>query len=230
MEFLAVIPARAGSTRLRRKNLRCLGGKPLVRIAVECACAVDVLREIVVSSDSEEILANALWASEGDARVVPHRRSPELSTAEAQLEPLLAMLMRERPWATHVVLLNPTSPFREPATIERCIGAVTNLGHECCATVAKSHLPNYEWHTDAAGGWLPPFPGPRPRSQDTPARYIEHGACLITSRRLLDEGRLYDSRCYPVVTDAAQAVDIDTGEDLAMARGLWDAYVGGRGA
>lgn len=237
-DFLAVIPARIGSTRLKRKNLRCLGGKPLIRIAVECACNVDALREIVVSSDDEEVLANALWAGEGDTRVTIHRRSPELSTAEARIEPLLALLMRERPWATHVVLLNPTSPFREPATIARCIGAIANLGQDSCCTATMTCLPFYAWKRkvheleDGESPWEHPF-APHvlgwPRSQDVGKVPLLHGACMVASRLLVDAGLLCDRRTYCVTTDSVEAEDIDTEEDLARVRGLWDAFVTGRG-
>ena len=75
MRVLGVIPARGGSTRAPRKNLARLGGRTLVRRALETALAAGCFEMVALSSDDDEILAEA----EG-LDVVALRRPPEIST------------------------------------------------------------------------------------------------------------------------------------------------------
>lgn len=57
--IIAVIPARGGSKGIPRKNMRLMGGKPLISYAIENALSSEFVDDVVVSSDSEEILAYA---------------------------------------------------------------------------------------------------------------------------------------------------------------------------
>ncbi|MEE8114856.1 MAG: acylneuraminate cytidylyltransferase, partial [Nitrososphaerales archaeon] len=78
---LILIPARSGSTRVHNKNLRNLGGKPLLSYAIESAVAVKELLQarVIVSTDSEEIAAVARqYGAE-----TPFLRPKELSRSEA---------------------------------------------------------------------------------------------------------------------------------------------------
>jgi CMP-N-acetylneuraminic acid synthetase len=145
------------------------------------------------------------------------------------VEPLLALLLSERKWATHVVMLNPTSPFRDPHTIIRCMGAIERKGYESCATASKTRLPAYLWRREE-DVWKHPFgEGAWPRSQDVEPGLVLHGACFVASRRMVEAGRLCDRDTRPIITDDMQAIDIDTDVDLAMARGVWDVFVAGQG-
>jgi N-acylneuraminate cytidylyltransferase len=235
-QFLAVVPARAGSTRLKDKNLMTIGGKTLVRLAIECALDTGNMREIVVSSDSHKILEEADQFSAANPSVVLHHRSKKLATEHAKIEDLLKVLMDDRDWATHVVLLNPTSPFRDLSTVVRCVSAVTNLGMDSVATVYRSRQHHYVWRRNTRGrsgykDWLPPFvnlrrgnrTGKRPRSQDLEEyELVEHGACYVASRECIDAGHLTGGVCMPIVTEKVEAIDIDDEYDLAMARGIWE--------
>lgn len=218
--FLAVIPARGGSTRLPGKNLATIAGRSLVALALDVALELgDEVEEIVVSSDSGDVLREARRASRGSKRVTMHERPAELSGSEARLEPLLQLLIADREWVTHVILLNPTSPLRNEATVGRCMGAITNLGATDASTVYRSVEHHYEV-VQHEGGWLPPFSGPRPRSQDLEPALIEHGACIISSRESIEAGIFAGVGYRPVVTEREESIDIDTEADLCMARGL----------
>ena len=77
MRVLGIVPARGGSSRVPRKNLARLGGRTLVRRALETALAAGSLDVVALSSEDDEILAEA----EG-LNVVALRRPPELAAAE----------------------------------------------------------------------------------------------------------------------------------------------------
>src|SRR5512146_273093 len=79
MRILALVPARGGSRRVPRKNLAVLGGRTLVRRALETALAAGCFETVALSSDDEEILAQA-----DGLDVVAVRRPAELATATAR--------------------------------------------------------------------------------------------------------------------------------------------------
>ena len=58
-KIVAHIPARAGSKRVKAKNLRFIDGKPLLSYSIECAIAADMFDEVYVNSDSDDMLALA---------------------------------------------------------------------------------------------------------------------------------------------------------------------------
>ena len=109
---LALIPAKAYSQRLPRKNLRLLAGKPLVAWAIEGAIASGVFREVWVSSEDDEVLELAGgWGAE---RL---RRPPALALPAATVAHVVQHARQELEHAGPVYLLTPTSPFRSAISI-----------------------------------------------------------------------------------------------------------------
>jgi CMP-N,N'-diacetyllegionaminic acid synthase len=116
---LAVVPARGGSKGLPGKNIRPLGGLPLLVHSLRCAGLASGLTRTIVSTDSDEIAAVARTHG-GD---VPFLRPAELARDDTPMMPVLAHALMEierqegRRYET-VVLLDPTSPGRLPTDID----------------------------------------------------------------------------------------------------------------
>src|SRR4051812_883607 len=115
---LAVIPARGGSKQVPRKNLKLLGGKPLIQWSIEAARAATELDRCIVSTDDEEIaeMARALGAE------VPFLRPAEFAQDNTPDLPVFQHAIRwlgehEGYRPAMVVHLRPTLPFREPRQI-----------------------------------------------------------------------------------------------------------------
>lgn len=109
--FPAIIPARGGSKRIPRKNVRDLGGKPLLRYAVDAALGAEIFDQVIVSSDDLEVEE---LVSKWD-RVTFHRRSPNLSDDYSRVPQVIHSLLSElevtqRP--NDFCVLLPPCPFR----------------------------------------------------------------------------------------------------------------------
>ncbi len=120
--ILALIPARGASKRLPRKNVRPLGGVPLIGWTIRAAKESGVLERIVVSTDDDEIAAIA--RSEGAE--VPFMRPAELaqddSSSEAVGEHALHSLAGQDGYEPeYILLLQPTSPLRTADDIRSLI-------------------------------------------------------------------------------------------------------------
>lgn len=122
MRVLAIIPARGGSKRVPRKNVRLLGGKSLVARSIEACLAATTLTKTVVSSDDGEVLAIAGQYP----NVVALRRPDEISTDTAlaieYVRHALTTLegVGDPPYDA-VAIVQPSSPFTWAADIDACV-------------------------------------------------------------------------------------------------------------
>lgn len=124
---LAVIPARGGSRRVPRKNLREYKGKMLLSWAVIEGMRSKYIDWTFVSTEDEEIRKECIVAN------VPVVNRPlELATDDATCEDVLRHALKQYP-SDWVVLLQPTSPLRTAADIDACIERA-QLGHGCIST------------------------------------------------------------------------------------------------
>jgi CMP-N-acetylneuraminic acid synthetase len=119
---LAVVPARGGSRGLPGKNTRSLCGLPLVAHAIRAAGMTPVVTRTVVTTDSEEIAALAREHG-GD---VPFLRPPELAADDTPMAPVIAHALAtveamEGSAYDAVLLLDPTSPARDPLQLETAV-------------------------------------------------------------------------------------------------------------
>lgn len=128
---LGVIPARGGSKRVPRKNLRPLCGKPLIAWTIE-ACQKSGLTNWVVSTEDYEI---GQVSVDLGAFVIrrPEELADDLASSDAVALHALEWMGRDR--YDIVVLLHPTSPVRDPAHIDECIALLAASGAPSLASV-----------------------------------------------------------------------------------------------
>src|SRR5204862_1417570 len=143
MRTLGVIPARGGSRGVPRKNLRDLGGKPIVAWAIETARACPRIDRVVVSTDDDEIgqVARRHGAD------VPFLRPPELARDETPDRPVydhaVAWLAENAGYRPDVVVwLRPTAPLRESRDIAEALDLLEGTGCDSVRSVcAAEHHP-----------------------------------------------------------------------------------------
>ena len=121
MRLLAIIPARKGSRRLPKKNLRLINNKPLVKWTIDLAKKIKEIDDIILSTDSKEIYN----IGKKSGIIVPWLRPPNLSydkvkSAEVALH-ALDWYENKISNVDAIVLLQPTSPFRKRKTVVKCI-------------------------------------------------------------------------------------------------------------
>lgn len=123
--IVGLIPARAGSKRVPGKNVRTLAGHPLIAYTIKTALESKIFAEVIVSTDSEEIAEIARYYG----AKVPFLRSPEFATdTSPDIEWVSETLTRLRSQGSVFdcfSILRPTSPLRQPQTIQRAWAAFT---------------------------------------------------------------------------------------------------------
>lgn len=220
MKILALVLARGGSKRIPGKNIRQLGGIPLIAWSINAAKGVPEICDILVSTDDSAI---AEIASNFGA-LVPWLRSAELATDTASsVDAALHALdwyETEKGAVDGLMLLQPTSPFRHRDTIERGIDLFRQYNYRPVIGVspAASHP---MWCYKIEGGAMLPFikGGEHLRSQDLPPAYVINGAFYLLRPSDLRQGQsFYDETSLPLVMDRPEEqIDIDTESDWKIA-------------
>lgn len=197
--ILGITPARGGSKSLPRKNVRPLCGKPLLAWTIEAAKAAGRLDRYVVSTEDAEI---ARVAGAWGAEVV--ERPQELATDEATTLGVLQHVLARVP-ADVVVLLQATTPIRDPGLINRCIQRFLDAGADSLAT---GFICKYRPYGSQAG---------EVRRQDIEGFFYDDGNLYIIRADLIRAGERYGTKREQVLLDREQNIDIDDAFDFWVA-------------
>lgn len=225
LTVLGVITARGGSKGVPRKNIRPLGGRPLLAWTTAAALASRRLTRTVLSTDDEEI---ARLGRECGVEV-PFLRPAELASDAAPTLPVLqhavAALEANGARFDAICLLQPTAPLRTTADIDACIETLERTGAD--SVVTMSPVPaefNPHWVYFESGGTFrlsTGEPAPIPRRQELPPAYHREGSVYVTRRDVLMEGNsLYGKSLAGYIVDPSERVNIDTPADWEHAEAL----------
>jgi len=217
---LAVIPARAGSKGLPGKNLLPLGGKPLIAWSIEAALASRYLDQVIVSSEDAEILAIAReWGA-----ATPFVRPAELADDDTPGIDVVLHACQVLCGYDYVVFLQPTSPLRTTADIDRAIELSEECGAPACVSVTKADKsPYWMYYLDSACHMAPVMDASqRPTlRQALPEVYALNGAVYVARVDWLLRTRSFltpETAAY--VMPRERSVDIDTALDFKIAEAL----------
>lgn len=233
MRALGVIPARGGSKGVPGKNLREVGGEPLIVHAVRTADESAHLEHVVVSTDDAEI---ARVAASVGARVL--MRPPELATDDAPVAPVLMHALTEAESDGHgpfdvVVLLQPTSPLRSGAHVDAALEILRDNADAdsvvsvcACEDIHPSRM--YTLPSDGTMAAIWPEWERSPR-QALPPVYYRNGAIYAIRREpLMGEGLAIGRSPAPLVMPAQLLANVDDERDLIVADALVRAWRSGR--
>jgi len=210
---VCLIPARGGSKGVSRKNLRTIGGVPLVARSIRAALSSGVMSSVTVSTDDDEIAA--VSELEG-ARVL--RRPTAFATDEATSESVVDHFLKEFSITTgHLIMVQPTTPFLQGHDL----AALADLRHtfDTGLTVCSSHV--FLWRkTDRESlEGVNHHASRRQRRQDMPhEEFAENGgAYLINVAGFLTHRHRFFGRIGYVSMPTDRSLEIDTEADLRLA-------------
>jgi CMP-N,N'-diacetyllegionaminic acid synthase len=215
--LLAIVPAKQRSSRLPNKNLRLLGGKPLVVHTIECALQSKSIDRLIVSTDSPAIREISLVTG----AEAPFLRPPDLATASAATEDVIlhaVQFLKEQENLTYdyFVVLQPTSPLRTPDDIDQAFQLLLTGKVDSVVSVSKMAIPASHLVV-IANGLLKSAEDyqlfPRELS------FFKLNGAIYISRMdiLLKTGRLLGEKVSPFFMPDSRALDIDTPDDLLFA-------------
>ncbi len=220
---IAVIPARGGSKRIPRKNIKLFCGRPMIAWSIEAAQSSGLFEQIVVSTDDAEIAEVAGRWGAG----IPFMRPAELSNDYAATTEVVAHATR---WALDqgaeveaVCCIYATAPFVQTDDLKRGWEGLSSGDWDYAFTVTDFAAPIFRSFQKTPEGGIDMFFPEHfaTRSQDLPVALHDAGQFYWGRPAAWLEGRrIFDRRSKPIIIPRWRVQDIDTEDDWVRAEML----------
>lgn len=223
---IAIIPARGGSKRIPRKNIRLMSGRPLIAWAIEAALASNVFDRVVVSTDNQEIAEVAAACGATVPFVRPYDLSDDLTPTAPVIAHALSQLSTQGAQADQVCCIYPAAIFVSPSDYIAAKALFTQSQQAGFITsMVRYPYPiqrALELRSDGTVDFVDPNYA-QARTQDLPDRWHDAGQFYWgrSNSWVSSHSLLRNARGYPL--QSSQVVDIDTEEDWERAQLLHSA-------
>ena len=227
---IAIIPARGGSKSIPKKNVKPLGGMPLIAYTIQAAKNSKYVDKVFVSTDDEEIarIARILGVEIVPQEGVEGEENPIIKynlAKESYLQSGIMHIEERGHKIKDIVFLQCTSPFTISKDIDKAYEKYKNEGYDSILTVTK-HAGGFKcggFHWDGNGNSINYDYMNRKRRQELPVTYLENGAFYIFSREGLREhqNRLHGKIGYHIMP-SLRSFEIDEPEDWEVLEQLMD--------
>ena len=221
-QVVALIPARSGSKGLPGKNTLSIGGAPLVVWTIRSALKSQFIDQVIVSSDSKEILD--LTTNLG---ATPLDRPGDLATDSSHASEVIRHATEGREDCDILIYLQPTSPLRTSTHIDEALTLLTTASVEAVVSVYESRLsPELMYRMSGTGHLVPVIPHQEVRRQELPATYVLNGAIYAGFRPALAQANYHfgSMNAAAYVMPKTESVDIDDIDDFEEARRILEKH------
>ena len=222
MRILAIIPARGGSKGVPYKNIKLLGGKPLLQYTSDIALQSKILNKVVLSSDSDSIIQIAMNLG----IEVPFKRPDSLAEDTTPTLPVIQHALHfyenRGEFFDAVCLLQVTSPFRTVSFLDTAISTFINCNTDSLISVQSvpdEYNPHWTFEVNE-DGFLTIATGESqiiPRRQELPKAYHRDGSIYLTKTSVIKQNSLFGNSISYIESPKESAINIDTLEDWERA-------------
>jgi len=217
LRITGLILARSGSKGILNKNLQDLNGHPLIHWSLTAMIESGVFHEIWVSTDNPAIKHYAMKLG-----VHVHDRAAYTATDEATSLVAVQEFLEKHPAVHNIGLVQCTSPFILPDYLTEASERLASGKCDSIFSVTRSH--QLRWSVDVDESFVSrPLnfdPRYRPRRQDWQGEFVENGMFYFVRRSIVEKGALQGTRSCVVEIFKKNSLEIDTPEDLKVARVL----------
>ena len=226
---IAVIPARGGSKRIPRKNIRDFCGKPIIAHSIESARQTGLFDQIVVSTDDEEIAAVSRQFGASIPFMRPKEIADDFTGTNAVVKHAVQWFIAQGHDVTHACCIYATAPLIQPRYIREGHDALLASDGAFAFSVTTFDFPIQRGVRLGSDGRVDAlYPEHRmTRSQDLEVAYHDAGQFYWgTARAFLDDVTLFSRQSIGVVLPRTLVQDIDTVEDWELAEFMYRAQQG----
>ncbi|MDE7255459.1 MAG: pseudaminic acid cytidylyltransferase [Helicobacter sp.] len=212
---IAIMPARGGSKRIARKNLKDFLGKPILSYPLRVLQQSDIFSRIVVSSDDSEILSLATTLG-AEPLLRPEKLSDDFATTRDVVIHAINALGLESD--SNVCCIYPTAVLVREQTLREGLGALAHFAFSF-PVVAYDYPIWRAFERNEGGALAMLYPQHlETRSQDLPTIWHDAGQFYFgTARDWLGSIPLFGAQSYGIALGVMDAQDIDTMDDWAIA-------------
>jgi len=227
---LCIIPARGGSKRIVRKNIRDFCGKPMIVWSIEAALQSGCFARVVVSTDDAEIAEVAKSCGAEVPFVRPAALADDFATTGAVMAHAVDELMADQP-SDEVCCLYATAPFVESEDLQRGLALLRESQAEYVFSVTQYRFPIQRALRLDESGQLAMFQPEffQTRSQDLEEAYHDAGQFYWgRSQAWLQQTAIFSCDARPLILPSHRVQDIDSEEDWLRAEWLFKAMLASR--
>ena len=214
---ICIIPARGGSKRIPRKNIIDFNGKPMIAWSIAAALGSGVFEHVIVSTDDPEIAE----VSRDHGAQTPFMRDASLSGDFTTTAEVVIDALQYYPEAETACCLYPTAPLVNADDLGKAHAMLVNQDADCVLTVtAYDFHPLRAFKCSETGKLSFNWPEHElTRSQDLPNLVHDAGMFyFLKTKSLMNSGKIINAKTVGLELSRRQAVDIDTPEDLEIAK------------
>lgn len=226
MSRVAIIPARGGSKRIPRKNIKEFCGKPMIAWSIEAAKSSGCFDQIIVSTDDEEIASVAVHYGAS----VPFMRPPELSDDFTGTLPVIhhavAWLNESGTQTEYACCIYATAPFVSATDLQQGFQEIKETGSSYAFSVTSYAFPIQRAIRITDAGRVTMFSPEHfsTRSQDLEEAWHDAGQFYWgTADAWCEERPIFGAESVPVMLPRHRVQDVDTLEDWTRAEWLFKA-------
>ena len=226
MSIVAVIPARGGSKRIPRKNIKPFCGKPMIAYSIEAAKNAGIFDRIIVSTDSKEIASIAKEFEVEISFMRPAELADDHTGTDAVIFHALKQLMEDGEKIDYICCIYATAPFVKAEYIIKGYNILRDNNATSCFSVTTYPFPIFRSLKINNQNRLEMFwPEYREtRSQDLPEACHDAGQFYwADAKKYLKEKQFYSKDAVPVILPRYLVQDIDTIEDWETAEKMFSA-------
>ncbi len=213
MKILAVIPARAGSKGIPNKNIRIIGGHPLIYYSINNALISKYISDIIVTTDSPEVQIIATQMG-----VNYKLRGQELCGDAITLDAVIADAVPDNEKWDYIVTMQPTSPTLSAETLDMAIEYA--IAHNLDTLISAINAPHLSW-SEKEGKKVPNY-RERLNRQYLPPCYLETGAFVISRASVVTPKTRIGQKVDVFEIPENESLDIDNFYDLQNAAMILD--------
>ena len=221
---IAIIPARGGSKRIPRKNIKSFHGKPIIAYSIEAAKKSKCFDKIIVSTDDQEIMQVALEYGAEVPFIRPQEIADDHATTLAVIKHALTWCINEKWNIDKVCCIYPTAPFLLPEDIQKGLQKLSQPNIEYAFSATSFAFPiqrAISLNANETISMLYPE-HEKTRSQDLQQAYHDAGQFYWgKASAFLSEKAIFDNHSTAIILPRNRVQDIDTFEDWEFAESLF---------
>jgi N-acylneuraminate cytidylyltransferase len=224
---IAVIPARGGSKRIPRKNIKLFHGKPMIAWSIEAALNSACFDRVIVSTDDEEIAAISVQYGADAPFIRPKNLSDDFTGTIPVINHAITWLRESGFDVDNVCCIYATAPFILPEDLQRGLKALkeTNASYAFAVTSYAFPIQRALRRTDGGRVEMLYPENFSVRSQDLEEAWHDAGQFYWgKASAWLSEEPLFSEVSVPILLPRHRVQDIDTPEDWVRAEWLFDAW------
>lgn len=221
---ICVIPARGGSKRIPRKNIKKFHGKPIIAYSIEAALASGCFDKVIVSTDDKEIAEIATKFGAEVPFIRPPELSDDLTGSDEVIRHAVNWYTRHGIKVDYVCCVYATAPFLSSETIELGFNMLVKSGKNFAFSVAEYDFPiQRALRLSNNGVEVFQYESINLRSQDLELAYHDAGQFYWgTASAYLENKEFYSDQTVPIKLPRYLTQDIDTSEDWEQAELLYN--------